>query len=78
MSNEAYIYNSTTNNIFRYTGWTCTDSQDIQAAIENLKNVMIPNPEYGTRVDDAVDQLILTQEVDAYIKIQTAYGQEKK
>ena len=77
LSNQAEIFTITTKKIVSNAGRTYTESQDIRIALESIKEITISRPVKEKSNDDAMETLILTCEIDAYIKRLNAYSQNK-
>ena len=75
--NQFELFTSATKKIANFAVRTCNDSQDINISIKTLIGPVFVTPSKVTGGDDVVNTLILTREIDAYIKHKPMYRQNK-
>ena len=80
VSNQAYLFASTTKEVSEYAGRKLKESQDIRLAIEKVEDVTFTIPSKrptGGGLDTAAVEIIYKTELDGYIKRESIYRQNK-
>ena len=76
VSNQSELFTTTTKKIAGFAGRTCKEPKDISLAIENLEDPTFPTPT-KLNVDPALDDILLKNEVDIYVKRKSTYRQNQ-
>ena len=74
--NQSELFTTTTTKIAGFAGCTCRESKDISLAIEELKDPTFTPPK-KFNVDPALDDLLLKNEVDIFVKRKSTYRQNQ-
>lgn len=75
--NQSDIFVMTTKKLANYAGRTCKEPQDIQIAIEDLKDTTFTLPTKQTRIDSAIADILLSKDLDIFVKRKSTYRQNK-
>ena len=70
-------FTATTKALASYSGWNCSNHQDIRIAIDIQKDVSILTPTSRTYIYGEVAKLLLGKDTDAYAKRSQQYRQNK-
>ena len=76
VSNQSELFTTTTKKIAGFAGRTCKESKDISLAIEELEDPTFTPPK-KVNIDPAIDDLLLKNEVDIFIKRKFTYRQNQ-
>ena len=80
VSNQTQLFSNITKEISEYAGRTLKESQDIRLAIEKIEDVTFDVPTkrtVTTALDTNTINIIYKTEIDAYIKRENVYWQNK-
>ena len=77
VDNQADLFTRTTKEIVKYAGRHFKQSLDIRTAIENLSEVVIPVPTDRGTWNLKFKKIILSKDLEIYVKILKAYAKNK-